>query len=258
MDPFLEDPAFWEDFHRRFITELADYLLERLPDAYDAHIDERVRLVEAEQGSVGTRLPDVSVDRPIDLPAVPTSRGSGAIATPEPVSVPMLMLQEHRDVWLEIVHLPERRLVTAIEVFSPSNKEGDDAVEYHAKRMSLYGRHVNLVELDLLRGGDRLTFAEPLPAGDYYAFVTRARQRFAQVYSWTLRDPLPTIRLPLQSPDPDIALDLSAVFASAYQRGRYSRRLRYGEPLRSRLDADDAAWAAQIVGDKRQSEAKAT
>jgi hypothetical protein len=134
MDPFLEDPAFWEDFHRRFITELADHLLERLPDTYDAHIDERVRLVEADQGSVGTRLPNVSVDQPIDQQAVSTSRSGGATATLEPVSVPMLMLQEHRDVWIEIVHLPERRLVTAIEVLSPSNKEGDDAVEYHAKR----------------------------------------------------------------------------------------------------------------------------
>ncbi len=247
MDPYLEDPAFWEDFHRRFITQLADYLLERLPETYDAHIDERVRLVEAEQ-NVGTRLPDVSVDRPTDLPDRSTSRAGGATATLEPVSVPMLMLKELRDVWIEIVHLPERRLVTAIEVFSPTNKEGDDAVEYHAKRMSLYARHVNLVEIDMLRGGDRLTFAKPLPAGDYYAFVTRGRQRFADVYPWRLRDPLPTVPVPLQSPDPDIGLDLAAVYAGAVQRGRYPRRLRYGEPLRPPLSADDAAWAAQVLG----------
>jgi len=256
MDPFLEDPAFWEDFHRRFITELADYLLEKLPDNYDAHIDERVRLVEAEHG-VGTRLPDVSVDRPIDLPPPSTSRGGGATATLEPVSIPMLMLEEHRDVWIEIVHLPQRRIVTAIEVFSPSNKEGDDAIDYHAKRMSLYARHVNLVELDLLRGGDRLTFAKPLPAADYYAFVTRARRRLVDVYHWHLRDPLPTIPVPLQAPDPDIGLEIAAVFAGAYERGRYSRRLRYGEPLRPPLSAKDAAWAAQIVGGRGSVQAQA-
>jgi hypothetical protein len=112
---------------------------------------------------------------------------------------------------------------------------------------------VNLVELDLLRGGDRLTFAKPLPAGDYYAFVTRDRQSFAQVYFWGLRDPLPTILVPLQSPDPDISLDLASVFAGAYQRGRYSRRLRYNESLRPPLSADDATWAAQVVGDEARS-----
>ena len=175
MDPYLEDPAYWEDFHRRFITELADNLLQRLPDTYDAHIDERVRLVEAEQGSVGTRLPDVSVDRKFRAPGVETRQSGSAMATLEPVAIPMPTLEEHRDVWIEIVHLPERRLVTAIEVFSPTNKEGDDAAVYHAKRLSLYSRHVNLVEIDLLRGGQRLSFAKPLPSGDYYAFVTRAR-----------------------------------------------------------------------------------
>jgi hypothetical protein len=248
IDPYLEDPAFWEDFHRRFITELADYLLAKLPKAYDAHIDERVRLVEAEQGAVATRLPDVSVDQTSDLPAtVSAARVRGATATLEPVSVPMLMLREQRDVWIEIVNLPERRLVTAIEVFSPTNKGGDGAVEYHAKRVSLYTRNVNIVELDLLRGGDRLTFAKPLPKGDYYVFVTRKRRMSVDVYTWKLRDPLPTIPVPLEPPDPDVSLELAVVFGGAYKRGRYFHRLRYDEPLRPPISTKDAAWAGKIA-----------
>jgi hypothetical protein len=182
VDPFLEDPAFWEDFHRRFITEVADSLLERLPAGYDARMDERVRLVEAPAEPRGTRIPDVSVDRTGAAPA--RTRSTGAIATIEPVSLPMLELDEQRDVWVEIIHLPERRLVTAIEVFSPTNKEGDGAVEYHSKRMSFYARRLNLVEIDLLRGSQRLAFARPLPKGDYFAFVTRHRRRRADVYAW--------------------------------------------------------------------------
>src|SRR5438874_2022299 len=112
MDPYLEDPAFWEDFHRRFITQVADMLLQRLPEAYDAHIDERVRLVAAESGRSGSRLPDVSIDWN-ETSAVslgrPRSEQSGA-TTLEPVSIPMTALEEHRDVWIEIVHLPDRRL----------------------------------------------------------------------------------------------------------------------------------------------------
>src|SRR5579872_6719423 len=148
MDPYLEDPAFWEDFHRRFITVIADTLLAKLPPSYDAHIDERVRLVEAGSERAGSRLLDVSVDW-IDRPqspagGVPADTARSAVLTP--VAIPMPALEEYRDVWVEVVHLPERNLVTAIEVLSPPNKTGEGAADYHNKRIELYTRHVNLVE----------------------------------------------------------------------------------------------------------------
>jgi hypothetical protein len=250
MDPYLEDPAFWEDFHRRFIPEIADALLERLPDSYDAHIDERIRLVQADSEAAGSRLPDVSVDwrgdRLVGPGAVP-GISAGAM-TIEPVSIPMTALEEHRDVWVEIIHLPERNLITAIEVLSPTNKAGDDAADYHNKRVELYTRHVNLVEIDLLRGGDRLALAKPLPVGDYYAFVTRNQRRpYVDVYAWGLRDRLPIIPIPLMPPDGDVQLDLSAVFASTYRRGRYERRLRYDRPLIPPLSPANNAWAEELI-----------
>ena len=33
MDPYLEDPAIWMDFHERFITYCSDFLNDSLPDA---------------------------------------------------------------------------------------------------------------------------------------------------------------------------------------------------------------------------------
>ncbi len=33
MDPYLEDPAFWEDFHDRFVTYWSDVLNGSLPDS---------------------------------------------------------------------------------------------------------------------------------------------------------------------------------------------------------------------------------
>ena len=44
MDPYLEDPAFWSDFHSSFITYWRDALADLLPDNYDARLDERVVL----------------------------------------------------------------------------------------------------------------------------------------------------------------------------------------------------------------------
>ena len=250
MDPYLEDPAFWEDFHRRFIPEIADALLERLPDSYDAHIDERIRLVQADSEPAGSRLPDVSVDWRSDRAAraQPALQAAAGAVTIEPVSIPMTALEEHRDLWVEIIHLPERDLVTAIEVLSPSNKTGDDAADYHNKRVELFSRHVNLVELDLLRGGNRLSLSKPLPAGDYYAFVTRNQRRpYVDVYAWGLRDRLPVIPVPLLPQDGDVPLDLSAIFVSTYRRGRYDRRLRYERPLLPPLRTADQSWAANLA-----------
>ena len=86
--------------------------------------------------------------------------------------------------------------------------------------------------------------ARPLPRGDYFAFVSRTERRpRSDVYAWSLRDPLPTIPIPLLSPDPDIPLDLAAIFATVYQRGRYEQSIDYGEPLVLPLSAEDRAWA---------------
>jgi hypothetical protein len=45
MDPYLEDPAFWPDFHQSFILYWRDALNDQLPDHYEARIDERAHLV---------------------------------------------------------------------------------------------------------------------------------------------------------------------------------------------------------------------
>src|SRR5438552_7171583 len=47
------------------------------------------------------------------------------------------------------------RLVTVLEILSPTNKTPGEAQEkYLQKRHELYSGEVNLVEIDLLRGGD--------------------------------------------------------------------------------------------------------
>ena len=47
VDPYLDAQAYWRDFHASFITYRRDALNERLPNHYDARIDERVGLLEA-------------------------------------------------------------------------------------------------------------------------------------------------------------------------------------------------------------------
>jgi hypothetical protein len=155
---------------------------------------------------------------------------------------------EVRHRWIEIRRLPKRAPVTVIEVLSPTSKLGDGFAEYQLKRKKIIEQKVHLVELDFLLGGQRLPMERSLPRGDYYALVSRAERRpDCDVYAWTIRDRLPRIPIPLQSPDPDVALDLGAVFTLEYERGRYERLLDYDAPLTLVRKADDRAWAEGIA-----------
>ena len=91
-----------------------------------------------------------------------------------------------------------------------------------------------------------------LPRGDYYAVVGRVdKPNERLVYAWSLRDRLPTVRIPLRKPDPDVPLDLSAAFTAAYDGGRYSRRLRYDVPTPAPLAEADRLWASEVAGTVR-------
>ncbi|MBI2806189.1 MAG: DUF4058 family protein [Planctomycetes bacterium] len=244
MDPYLEDPAFWPDFHHRFIECWCEAVADQLPDPYDARLDERVNLVQLTPEIVKLIYPDVAVSR-----GSKRSRPSGGAGTMllEPVTVPHEVLEEVRQTRIEILHRPDRTLVAVLEMLSPANKTGDGFDQYRGKRTAILTQKVHLVELDLLLGGERLTHGEPLPKADYYLFLTRAR---CNVYSWTIRQPLPTIPIPLRAPDLDIHVDLGAVFRVAYERGRYGRSLPYGQTPSAPLTPEDAAWAVALSSKK--------
>ena len=78
----------------------------------------------------------------------------------------VLVEEGHREAFVEIYEAtPEQRLVTSIEILSPSNKRprtpGYDL--YLRKRQSLLLGDANLVEIDLLRGGSRMPMLDLWP-----------------------------------------------------------------------------------------------
>jgi hypothetical protein len=106
---------------------------------------------------------------------------------------------------------------------------------------------VHLVELDLLLGARRLPMEQPLPAADYYYFLSRSEQRpNCQVYRWTLRERLPTLPVPLRAPDPDVLIDLAAVSATAYDHGRFGRRINYESGVTGPLKDADKEWIETV------------
>jgi hypothetical protein len=250
IDPYLESQGHWLDFHARFVPVLADAINDRLPEDYLTRIDERMTLVELPSEDQAKLIrPDLSVIRGESSPGVgSTASFSRSAVTLEPVTVPMKFLEVESEIYLEILHLSDQKVVTIVELLSPSNKAGAGRRDYLAKRHALFVPDVHLVELDFLIGGHRLPMERALPPVDYYALVARVERRpDCDVFAWTIRDRLPTIPIPLLAPDPDIVVDLAPAFASVYERGRYARLIKCAAPLDLPLSSESRAWAAEVA-----------
>lgn len=247
MDPYLEISGDWRDFHARFLTGCADAIAERLPRNYVARIEERFQILEYPQDVEQHRFPDVSISqtRPSRAPVSPTA----AIATLEPEVIPLVttIVEEVKERWIEVRRRPDWTPITIIELLSPTNKQGHGYDDYQYKRISLIDRPIHLVELDFLIGGHHPPMERPL-RGDYHALISRRERRpLSDVYSWSIRDRLPTIPIPLLAPDPDVPLDLAAIFATVYQRGQYERSIDYTAPLNLPIGAPDRGWAENLA-----------
>lgn len=254
MDPYLENPGWWPDFHHRFITYAAEALYPALRPRYRVRIGERFYLVEPPRHL----YPDiVLIGEARETPlARGGSAGKGEVALVEadPAVVITLPMEEIRQGFIEILHA-DGTVVTVIEVLSPVNKTLTRGVnDYHEKQCQLLDSGTHLVEIDLLRRGTDVVVvpseivAEQCSAWDYLVCVSRMPMRYRfEVYPFTVRVRLPRIRVPLRAPDPDTVLDLQAVFARCYDSGGYGDFVDYRSDPPVPLPPADAAWADGLL-----------
>jgi hypothetical protein len=157
--------------------------------------------------------------------------------------LPLPMPKRRRQAFLAIRTKESQDVITTIEVLSPWNKApGEGRREYLLKRQNVFATPAHLVELDLLRGGQRMPMRTILPACDYVAMISRADRRpRVQIYGWSLRQPLPEIRLPLLG-DETILLDLQKVIEIVYQEAGYEHIIDRSVRLLPPVSDEDAAW----------------
>jgi hypothetical protein len=223
-------------------------LMPRVRPRYIVKVQQHVYLARGEEAPHRVAEPDLSVlqsDR-----GLPTSAGrvAGATATMAPVIHTVPVPRRYRQAFLTIRSRESQDVVTVLELLSPWNKEGRGRDKYLAKRANVFLTPANLVELDLLRGGQRLPTREPLEPADFYAFVCRKEELpQVEVYHWTLRDRLPTTPVPLADDDPDVTLDLQQAFTTTYDRAGYDYALDYRLPIEPPLEACSSDWARSLV-----------
>lgn len=162
----------------------------------------------------------------------------------------------YRQHFLTISPGDSQQVITVIELLSPWNKSKSGGhKDYLSKRQNVLATMSHLVELDLLRGGLRLPTMEPLPTGDYYAFVCRIQQRpKADVYSWTIRDPLPEVPIPLAEGDADAIIDLQSIFERTYDRAGYDYALKYDRAVDPPLNDNDSDWVRNLLSTRDTQE----
>ena len=247
MDPFLEDQE-WEDFHGRFNTIMADALSPGLRPDYFVRIERRVYLEHPGSDPESMRIADVAI---VSQDAgLPTGRTNEVTSSTTPDACTLPMPEERRETYLVIRERESMQVVTVIELLSPANKRsgGDGRREYLSKREQVHSSPTHLVEIDLLRGGLRLPVIEALPTADFFCIVSRSWTRpRADLYSWTLRQKLPTIQIPLKRGDGDAALDLQQVFDTVYERAGYDLSVNYQRELATNTDESTSAWIKQLV-----------
>ena len=244
MNPFLE--AFWPDVHTALIGYIRDELAEQLPEGLKARSEEQVNLASEEDERSRQARADVAVIESWKGGGAPQwqpgeSRHPGGAVATEPL---YCITEEEVERWIEITDR-HGRLVTVIEVLSPANKDqGRDP--YVVKRRSYVAGGVNVVEIDLLRGGQHVLniprSSLPDPKVPYLICVTRAaipsRKEF---YPVALGSRLPNIRVPLRVTDPDAVLPLQPLIDRCYRKGSYweeSHDQLPGPPL----DSAEAEW----------------
>src|SRR3954452_6059763 len=117
MNPYLE--SRWGDVHTGLCTAIRASLQPRLPAGLRARAEERILLSDDEPFRV--RRGDPVLIESSEGPRPGTS--NGGVATAEPVVIEVAQdVRVHR--WIKIVDTRDgNRVVTVIEVLSPSNKE---------------------------------------------------------------------------------------------------------------------------------------
>lgn len=245
MNPYLEHPDAWHDFHQSFLVRMRDAINAQVGQEYLVKVEEHIYVQEL--GSEHTRQFVGRADIGVTERYPVTTSGDTAVLD-APVHAMLLPVDKYREAYLEILNRRDLSLVTVVEMLSPSNKSGRDRQQYLAKRDQLLASPAHLVEIDFLRGGQRMPF-QGLPPCDYYVMVSRAEQRpTTGIWPIGLRERLPIIPIPLKAGDADVSVNLQAVFNEIFDTAGYAKYIYENEPSPP-LMPDIAAWAAALLND---------
>ncbi len=265
MDPYLEAPWIWPDFHNSLADSIRSILNEELPKPYFAQLEARSELGIHSPKRIVT--PDVSVVRDERQSVWPTTDpASVAVADQKGVAVARALRVEFNEETITVTSVSIRdmrtqnSIVTLIEILSPSNKRSGPDREHYVQRMReiLNDTITSFIEIDLLRFGQRTWERSDMISAhlddlekstDYLVTTSRSWSRSgADLYPISLKETLPVIAVPLRESESDVALNLQAAFQRSYDGGPYRRgAVDYSKPPFPSLHDSQEQWRMALM-----------
>lgn len=239
MNPYLENPELWSEFHSRMIVAIADALDDLLSRDYRVAVEKRVYLSQDDE-SLLIGIPDVAVTTAQPANSAPPTLATAVL---EPLTVELPASEEVQERYLEIREGATGVVITTLELLSPKNKRsGEGRHAYLQKRQQTLGTATHWLEIDLLRGG------EPMPMlggtrSDYRILISRSPERpKAQLYAFSLRQLIPAVPIPLRSGEIEPLLEMQPLLHHVYDKARFELAIDYGKVPNPKPSTDDLDW----------------
>jgi Protein of unknown function (DUF4058) len=252
MDPYLEHPDFWPGIHHLLISEIFRFLSPQLRPKYLVSVEMRIyETADDDLSMIG--IPDVTV---VQQPnATETTASNVAVAAPpaQPLTVTLPIPYTVREGYLEIRERGTKELITVIEILSPANKRsGKGRQMYEEKREEILGSRTHLIEIDLLRRGQKMPVLGNDIESHYRVLVCRGNRRpRADLYAFNVQNSMPAFPLPLRSGDTEPIINLQELFTQIYDIANYDLKIDYQnwEPIPALSEAD-TIWADALLRDR--------
>lgn len=250
MNPYLEQPVFWSEFHNRLIVSISDALTPSLRPKYYIGVETRTYLDESDEELLAGIADAVVLSATRNQAPPLTSQLTGVTVQSQPIEVQLPMLVEVKQRYLEVREVGTDAVITVIEVLSPKNKrKGQGRDLYEKKRQKVLRSLSHLVEIDLLRSDLPMAMIGTNVQTHYRILVSRASKRpTADLYGFNLQEAIPTFPLPLKPEDQELIVDLQEIFAGVYNKGSYDLRIDYQQPIPNpALSPLDQQWVDALL-----------
>lgn len=262
MNPYLEHPDLWSEVHHRLITAIADDITSHLSQKYRVAIEKRIYRPDTED-SVLIGIADVAIfqakktSQTSDL-----SRGQTAVMTlpteteNKSLTVTLPLPLEIKEGYLEIREVATGKVITVIEVLSPTNKKTKEGRKaYLQKREELLKSDTNLVEIDLIITGDKMPILTNIPETDYRILIARSHLLpSAQLFAFTVRESISNFPIPLQPGEQDIELNVQDLLLGIYERARFDLTIDYNQNPVPDLLVKDREWMDLLLREQGRRE----
>ncbi|MGC1393435.1 MAG: DUF4058 family protein [Coleofasciculaceae cyanobacterium] len=250
MNPYLEHPEIWPGVHHLLISEIVKFLSPKLRPKYRVAVE--VRMYETpSENSLLVGIPDLIVKRS-STATTTTTNVAVAAPTTQPTKVTVPVPEIIKEGYLEIREVGTDKVITSIEILSPANKRtGKGRQIYEKKRLRVLGSGTHLVEIDLLRAGEALSFFGNNISSQYRILISRGNCRpNADLYAFNLQNVIPAFPLPLQTEDIEPIIDLQALLGEIYEIASYDLAIDYSRGSIPPLSESDVAWADALLKEK--------